>query len=193
MLCEKPLAPIASDAEAMFRAAGSAGVLLAEAWMTPFQPRWRRALAMAGSGQLGTIRHVRAEFTFTIAPSRAGTTAGIPARAAVRCSMSGSTVSGPVIELWALTERLGERHLGTDRRRTTTAAWCGWATAGRPPRSPRSSCRSASSSITGTAGRLMIDDRAHTGGAGATAIELVHGTAGARRSACPPTIRTSGW
>ena len=52
VLCEKPLAPTAADARAMADACDEAGVLLAEAWMTPFDSRWRRAVdvALAANG-----------------------------------------------------------------------------------------------------------------------------------------------
>src|SRR6266550_4737254 len=39
VLCEKPLAPTAADAEAMGAACAEAGVALLEAYMTPFHPR----------------------------------------------------------------------------------------------------------------------------------------------------------
>ena len=175
VLCEKPLSRTASDAEAMFQAAGSAGVLLAEAWMTPFQPRWRRALAMAGSGELGAIRHLRAEFTFTIAPNRAGNYRWDPAQGGGALMDVGVYCLGPAIELWgpepiAVSASETSGPTGVD---TTTAAWCGWGDG-------RTASVLASFElperqlleITGTAGRLIIDDRAHTGGAGATAIEL---------------------
>jgi xylose dehydrogenase (NAD/NADP) len=176
VLCEKPLAPTASDAEAMFKAARSAGVLLAEAWMTPFQPRWRRALAMASSGELGAIRHLRAEFTFTIAPDRAGNYRWDPALGGGALLDVGVYCLGPAIELWGpepvtVSASVTSGPTGVD---TTTAAWCGWGD-GRttsvitsfelPERQLLE--------IAGTAGRLLVDDRAHTGGAGATAIELV--------------------
>jgi predicted dehydrogenase len=71
VLCEKPLAPTAADAAAMAAACERAGVILAEAWMTPFGPRWQAMLASARSGALGEVREVRGEFTFTLGPDRA--------------------------------------------------------------------------------------------------------------------------
>jgi predicted dehydrogenase len=176
VLCEKPLSTTASDAEAMFQAAGSTGVLLAEAWMTPFQPRWRRALAMAGSGELGAIRHLRAEFTFTIAPDRARNYRWDPALGGGALVDVGVYCLGPAIELWGPEpiEVSASAIVGPAGVDTTTAARCAWGDG-------RTMSMLASFElperqlleIAGTAGRLLIDDRAHTGGAGATAIELV--------------------
>ncbi|MFN2324216.1 MAG: Gfo/Idh/MocA family protein, partial [Trueperaceae bacterium] len=44
VLCEKPLASNVADATAMAAACDAAGVMLVEAWMTPFDARWRAAL-----------------------------------------------------------------------------------------------------------------------------------------------------
>ena len=186
VLCEKPLAPTASDAEAMLLAAGSAGVLLAEAWMTPFQPRWRRALAMAGSGELGAIRHLRAEFTFTIGPERAGSYRWDPDQGGGALIDVGVYCLGPAVELWgpepiAVSASVTSGPTGVD---TTTAAWCDWG--GGRTASVLASFELPERQlleITGTAGRLIVDDRAHTGGAGATAIEV------ADRNGPPETLR----
>jgi D-xylose 1-dehydrogenase (NADP+, D-xylono-1,5-lactone-forming) len=177
VLCEKPLAPTAADAAAMVGAARSAGVLLAEAWMTPFQPRWQRAMALAGSGELGAIRHVRAEFTFTIGPDQAGNYRWDPAQGGGALLDVGVYCLGPAVELWgsepiAVAAGVMGGRTGVD---TTTAAWCDWGDG-------RTASLLASFElperqlleIAGTAGRLVIDDRAHTGGAGAAAIELTH-------------------
>ena len=178
VLCEKPLAPTVKDAEAMLRAAASAGVLLAEAWMTPFQPRWQRALGVASSGRLGAIRHVRAEFTFTIPPDRAGDFRWDPAQGGGALNDVGIYCLGPAVELWgaepvAVAASVTVGPTGVD---ATTAARCDWGDG-------RTASLLASFElperqvieIIGEDGRLTVDDRAHTGGAGATSIELVHG------------------
>jgi xylose dehydrogenase (NAD/NADP) len=177
VLCEKPLGPTVPDAEAMFRAAASAGVLLAEAWMTPFQPRWQRALEIAGAGELGAIRHVRAEFTFTIPPDRAGDFRWDPAQGGGALNDVGVYCLGPAVELWgaepvAVAASVTWGPTGVD---ATTAARCDWGDG-------RTASLLASFEmpdrqvveITGTDARLTVDDRAHTGGTGATSIELVH-------------------
>jgi len=63
VLCEKPLAPTAADARAMMRACAAAGVLLLEAYMTPFHPRTAAVEALVRSGRLGALRFARAAFT----------------------------------------------------------------------------------------------------------------------------------
>jgi predicted dehydrogenase len=63
VLCEKPLAPTAADAQAMVAACSAAGVLLLEAYMTPFHPRAAAIEAVVRSGQLGSLRFARAAFT----------------------------------------------------------------------------------------------------------------------------------
>jgi predicted dehydrogenase len=64
VLCEKPLAPDAAAAHRMVAACERAGVLLVEAYMTPFHPRshlWERTIA---SGRVGRLHTGWARFTF---------------------------------------------------------------------------------------------------------------------------------
>lgn len=175
VLCEKPLAPSVADAEAMYRAAATAGVLLAEAWMTPFQERWRRAIAMATAGELGRLAHLRVEFTFTIAPEH-GSNYRWDARQGGGALLDvGIYCLGPAVEVWgadplsvAAAARSGPT--GVD---VTTSSWLDWGDG-------RTAAGLASFElpvrqlleIIGTAGRLVIDDRAHTGGPGATSALL---------------------
>jgi D-xylose 1-dehydrogenase (NADP+, D-xylono-1,5-lactone-forming) len=63
VLCEKPLAPTAADAEAMASACAAAGVTLVEAYVTPYHPRAQAAAALVASGRLGELRFARAAFT----------------------------------------------------------------------------------------------------------------------------------
>src|SRR5207249_1242510 len=65
VLCEKPLAPTAADAEAMVATCAIAGVTLLEAYMTPFHPRAKAIEALVASGRLGALRFARAVFTGT--------------------------------------------------------------------------------------------------------------------------------
>ncbi len=176
VLCEKPLAPSAADADAMFAGAARSGVLLAEAWATPFQLRWRRALEMAGSGRLGSVHHVRTEFTFTIAPDRAGDFRWDPAQGGGALLDVGVYCLGPAVGLWGaepvdVSASVSPGRTGVD---ITTAAWCDWGDG-------RTASMLASFElperqlleVAGTGGRLVIEDRAHTGGVGASTIELV--------------------
>ena len=63
VLCEKPLATTALEAGAMAAACDAAGVLLFEAYMTPFHPRSERLEAILRSGRLGELRFARTAFT----------------------------------------------------------------------------------------------------------------------------------
>jgi predicted dehydrogenase len=63
VLCEKPLATTAADAEAMAAACAKAGVTLLEAYVTPHHPRARAVAALVASGRLGALRFARAVFT----------------------------------------------------------------------------------------------------------------------------------
>ncbi len=62
VLCEKPLAVSASDAETMARAASAAGLVLLEAYMTPFHPRSRSIADVVAHGVLGEPRLAHAVF-----------------------------------------------------------------------------------------------------------------------------------
>ncbi len=68
VLCEKPLTLNAAEARTAVKACQGSGVLLAEAWMTPFHRRWRAMMAHASSGQLGSPTGVTSTFSFTIGP-----------------------------------------------------------------------------------------------------------------------------
>ena len=67
VLCEKPLACTALEAGAMAAACDGAGVLLFEAYMTPFHPRSERLHAIVRSGRLGDLRFARTAFTGVLA------------------------------------------------------------------------------------------------------------------------------
>jgi predicted dehydrogenase len=67
VLCEKPLAPTAVEATAMASACDAAGVLLFEAYMTPFHPRSIRCDEVVRSGRLGELRFARTAFTGVLA------------------------------------------------------------------------------------------------------------------------------
>lgn len=63
VLCEKPLATTAIEAMAMAAACEAAGVLLFEAYMTPFHPRTAVFHDLVRSGRLGDLRFARAAFS----------------------------------------------------------------------------------------------------------------------------------
>lgn len=62
VLCEKPMATITADAEAMVRACQSAGVQYGTAFDQRFQARHRKLKEMASSGALGTITAARVHY-----------------------------------------------------------------------------------------------------------------------------------
>ena len=67
VLCEKPLACNAQEAEAMAAAARQADRLLMEAFMYRFHPRSRRIKQMVEQGEIGATRLVRAAFCYHMA------------------------------------------------------------------------------------------------------------------------------
>ena len=175
----------------MFAGAARSRVLLAEAWATPFQLRWRRAWrwpARAGSGRSttsGPSSRSRSR------PTGQGTSAGTPRRAGVRCSTSVSTASGrPSGSGCRAGGGVGERLPGTDRHRHHDRRLV--RLGGRPDGVMLASFELPERQlleVAGTGGRLVIDDRAHTGGVGASTIEL--GASGRRARDAPPARRRS--
>ena len=69
VLCEKPLALDAAEAEAMVEHCRSRGVLLMEAFMWRHQPRTAALRRLVDEGGIGTLRVVRSSFSFPIDPS----------------------------------------------------------------------------------------------------------------------------
>jgi xylose dehydrogenase (NAD/NADP) len=63
VLCEKPLAVSPSDATAMVAECEEAGVVLMEAYMTPFHPRAEALSRLVAEGGLGELRFARTAFT----------------------------------------------------------------------------------------------------------------------------------
>jgi predicted dehydrogenase len=68
VLCEKPLALNAAEAEAMVEGCRRGGVLLMEAFMWRHQPRVHRARALVDGGALGQLRRVVVELSFRPGP-----------------------------------------------------------------------------------------------------------------------------
>ena len=64
VLCEKPLAMTAADAERMVRAAEDAGVHLMEAFMYRHHPSWVAAIELVRAGRIGTVRSVQSWFSY---------------------------------------------------------------------------------------------------------------------------------
>jgi xylose dehydrogenase (NAD/NADP) len=100
VLCEKPLAGSADDARAMQDACDSSGTLLAEAWMTPFDSRWRHAMQLATDGLVGDITEINAAFTFTIGPEGVNNYRWSPDHGGGALLDVGIYCLGPAVELW---------------------------------------------------------------------------------------------
>ena len=64
VLCEKPLAANAVEAQAMVDACREAGVVFMEAFMYRFHPQHERILRVIREGVIGKIRHIEAAFSF---------------------------------------------------------------------------------------------------------------------------------
>ncbi len=66
VLCEKPFALTVADVDAMQAVAQAAQRVAAEAFMYRHHPKVRRAKELAESGAIGTLRYLRATFSFTL-------------------------------------------------------------------------------------------------------------------------------
>jgi predicted dehydrogenase len=64
VLCEKPLAINASEAEEMVEACEKAGVVFAEAFMYRYHPRYTMIQDIIKSGEIGELRGIHGNFTF---------------------------------------------------------------------------------------------------------------------------------
>ena len=64
VLCEKPLAMTADDAERMAAAAREAGVVLMEAFMYRLHPSWVAVRDLVASGRIGRLRAVQSWFSY---------------------------------------------------------------------------------------------------------------------------------
>jgi predicted dehydrogenase len=167
VLCEKPIAPTVADAVAMAAACDAAGVLLAEAWMTPFDARWRRAIDTARGGELGTVLDIDSSFTFTIGAEahdnyRWSTDQGGGALLDV-----GIYCLGPIVEMWGAAPDVIDatalwHTTGVDARTEATLSWSD----GREARIRCSFVDAEEQRIefVGTEASLVIDGDAHTGG-----------------------------
>lgn len=100
VLCEKPLGCNLADTEAMVSAAEEAGVLLVEAWMTPFAPRWQEAMRLTTDGTIGTVERIESTFTFTIGESHDDNYRWDPAQGGGALLDVGIYVLGPAVALW---------------------------------------------------------------------------------------------
>jgi predicted dehydrogenase len=66
VLCEKPMASNAREAEAMATAARASGLVLSEAFAYRYHPLTSYVKAILERGELGTIKHIEAQFCFLL-------------------------------------------------------------------------------------------------------------------------------
>ena len=66
VLCEKPFASNAAEAEEMARVARETGLVLSEAFAYRYHPLIERVKEVMASGELGKIKHIEAQFCFLL-------------------------------------------------------------------------------------------------------------------------------
>jgi len=66
VLCEKPFASNAKEAEDMAKTAQETGLVLSEAFAYRYHPLTARVKEILARGELGTIRHIEAQFCFLL-------------------------------------------------------------------------------------------------------------------------------
>src|SRR6266511_1095461 len=66
VLCEKPFASNAQEAEEMAKTAHETGLVLSEAFAYRYHPLTRRVKEIIASGELGNIQHIEAQFCFLL-------------------------------------------------------------------------------------------------------------------------------
>lgn len=66
VLTEKPIAMHAHEIDHIIRARDASGKLAAEAYMIVHHPQWQRAREWVQSGEIGTLRHVDAAFSYLL-------------------------------------------------------------------------------------------------------------------------------
>jgi predicted dehydrogenase len=66
VLCEKPFASNAREAEEMAEVAGKTGLVISEAFAYRYHPLTARVKEIISSGEIGNIRHIEAQFCFLL-------------------------------------------------------------------------------------------------------------------------------
>jgi predicted dehydrogenase len=162
------------DAAAMAAACAAAGVLLAEAWMTPFGARWAEVVSLAAAGVLGEVRHVRGDFTFVLGGGLGDNYRWDPAQGGGALLDVGIYALGAAVALWGAepVEVAATCRPTTTGVDATTSMWCDWG-GGRTASAlvsfelPERQCLE----LVGTAARIVVGGPAFTGGAAATSYE----------------------
>ena len=66
VLCEKPIALRAEDAQAIVAARDRTGMCVVEAFMVRCHPQWHRVRELVRGGRIGTVRAMQSAFVFTV-------------------------------------------------------------------------------------------------------------------------------
>jgi predicted dehydrogenase len=66
VLCEKPIALHAADAQAIVEARDRTGMRVVEAFMVRFHPQWQRVRSLVRDGRIGTVRAIQSAFVFSV-------------------------------------------------------------------------------------------------------------------------------
>ncbi len=64
VLCEKPIALTAAEAQSLIEVRDSTGVLIHEAFMVRYHPQWLRARELVRSGRIGELRAIQCFFSY---------------------------------------------------------------------------------------------------------------------------------
>jgi predicted dehydrogenase len=67
VLCEKPIARNAVEAQSIVAARDRSGKRVIEAFMVRFHPQWHRVRSLVREGRIGTVRALQSAFTFPVA------------------------------------------------------------------------------------------------------------------------------
>ena len=110
VLCEKPMAITAADAQQMIDAARTAGVLLAEAFMYEHHPRYDLLHAIVRAGEIGEVRGIVGTFTFDASDETDLT------------AFAGHAGSGAVYDVGCYVVHAARRLLGTEPLAVTASA-----------------------------------------------------------------------
>jgi xylose dehydrogenase (NAD/NADP) len=176
VLCEKPLALDDVEARAMLEGCDAAGVLIAEAWMTPFDPRWRTLFGLVDDGLIGDVTRIEARFTFTIGSDRADNYRWSQVLGGGALLDVGIYCLGGAVRLWGYDpENIVSTRVaapsGVDASSDVRLTWPGGRTA--VIRCSFVDAEQQLLRVTGDRGTLQLDELAHTGGLAATAIRHI--------------------
>lgn len=165
LLVEKPLASDSATARAMAATCADAGVILAEAWMTPFHHRYVRVLDDAEWGLVGPLEHIDATFTFTIGPEAADNYRWDPDQGGGALLDVGIYCLGAIVELFGMPTEVRAEHELTDRG---VDAWTTADMTWPDRRSASIRCSFVDEEVqtlrlVGSTGQVLVTDEAFTG------------------------------